>query len=74
MLEQLELPIIVEVFDDHYECYSTHPIPSLRDLVLLATLAQLNGVNENVAKGRYYFNATQMGDDALAVSLTPFME
>lgn len=53
-------PIVVKVEDGRWDAFSIHSQPTERDQMLLATIREMGGVNENVAPGDYTFNIIPM--------------
>jgi len=49
-------PILVEVTDGRYDCFSLSPEATYRDKFLMNLLKKKGGINESTPSGQYYFN------------------
>lgn len=59
-------PIVVEVKDGRWDAYSINPEITERDQMLLATIQEMGGINENVRPGLWTFNLIMIGETSLA--------
>lgn len=64
------IPIIIEVKDGRWDAYSINPELTERDQMLLATIYEIGGVNENVRPGLWTFNIVTIGETSL-IQLLP---
>ena len=53
-------PIVIVVKDGRWDAFAKVPATK-RDHWLLSLINQMGGINENVAEGRYNFNAKRIG-------------
>jgi hypothetical protein len=67
----IQTPLVVLVHDGRYDCFSLNPRPTIRDKWLMALIDVMNGISEDVADGRYYFNAEEQEGTDVKVKLFP---